>query len=62
MEKGAHYENEIITIKVIVGLTIGLGVVSTTPALPVTIKRLVIKMMQILTTRKGGSDKYCYFS
>ena len=47
MEKRAHHENAIIIIKVIAGLTVGLGK-TTTPALLVTINRLGIKMMQPL--------------
>ena len=47
MKKRADHENAIIIIKVIAGLTVGLGK-TTTPALLVTINRLGIKMMQPL--------------
>ena len=40
----AHHAKEIIAMKVIVGLTVELEII-TTPALPATTKRLVIKVM-----------------
>ena len=41
-QKRAHHANAIIIIKVIAGLTVGLGI-KTTPTLPVTIKRLFMR-------------------